>query len=51
MGNAGAVANGMEIAPVPLQDAITGMVAIIDAATRKTHGGRFWGQEGVELPL
>jgi len=41
MGNGGAVANGMEEAPVTLNDSVAGMVSKIDGATREKTSGTF----------
>jgi len=41
MGNDGAVANGLEEAPVTLKDSIDGMVSKIDVATRAETSGNF----------
>jgi len=49
-GNAGAKANGMEQAPMTLADSVKGIVKLVDEATRDTHGGKFFGVEGEEIP-
>jgi norsolorinic acid ketoreductase len=41
MGNAGAVANGMEQAPVTLEDSVNGVLGKVDKATREGMGGTF----------
>ncbi|KAF2219982.1 hypothetical protein BDZ85DRAFT_267915 [Elsinoe ampelina] len=41
MGNAGAVASGMEAAPTTLQDSVAGILQKIDQATRESSGGKF----------
>ena len=46
MGNNGAKMYGMEEAPVSLDDSCDGQVKVIDAATKETHGGRFWRYDG-----
>ena len=51
MGNAGAVAAGLEKAPLTLEQCVTDITKLVDVATRDTHGGKFWNSEtGVELP-
>ena len=46
MGNAGAIAFGMKEAPVTVEDSCTGMISIIEKATKQSHGGRLWSYEG-----
>ncbi|KAK4700118.1 hypothetical protein P7C70_g6133, partial [Phenoliferia sp. Uapishka_3] len=41
MGNTGAVANGMQEAPVKLEDSVKGILANIVGATRERVGGKF----------
>ena len=42
MGNAGAKVGGMEEAPVTLEQSVSCIVKLVDAAKRDTHGGRLW---------
>ncbi|RYP36183.1 hypothetical protein DL767_003515 [Monosporascus sp. MG133] len=39
-----------ESAPVDNADACNGVVALIDGATKETHGGKFMSYQGTELP-
>ena len=50
LGNYSARLNGAEQAPVSVQDSVTGMLRVIDGATKETHSGRFWTYEGTEIP-
>ena len=51
MGNAGAQKAGLEAAPMKLEDSIAKIVALLDTATRESHGGKFWSVDGdKELP-
>jgi norsolorinic acid ketoreductase len=50
MGNQGARANGMEQAPVTLNDSINGILHRIDTATRKNSSGQFKDFAGVDIP-
>lgn len=49
MGNGSATKHGMEQAPTTVEDSINGMLAVIDSATRETHGGHFWSEKGEDL--
>jgi len=42
MGNQGAAANGMPVAPVTLEDCVKGVMSRIDGATKEKSSGRFW---------
>ena len=46
MGNNGARSFGLEEAPVKLQDSVTGMLKVLEQATKETHGGKMWGYDG-----
>ncbi|KAE9362885.1 NAD(P)-binding protein [Stipitochalara longipes BDJ] len=46
MGNTGARAFGLEQAPVTVQESCTGMVKVIDRATKEEFGGKMWGHKG-----
>ena len=51
MGTLGAKARGWERAPVLLPDAVSGIVKMVDEATRESHGGRFWdSRNGEQIP-
>ena len=50
MGNLGAEAFGLEKAAITVQQSVTRMIKVIDAATRKTHGGKLWAYDGREVP-
>jgi norsolorinic acid ketoreductase len=49
MGNSGARFLGLEEAPVPVVESCTGMVRVIDGASKKSHGGKLWSYEGETL--
>ena len=42
LGNLVAQKIGLEKAPITLSDGVTGIVKVMDEATRQSHGGRFW---------
>ena len=46
MGNFGAQSLGFSEAPTGIEESVTGMKKVIDAARKETHGGRMWGIEG-----
>lgn len=46
MGNSGAQVFGLEEAPDSLDESVDGMVKLFDAATKETHGGKFWHHHG-----
>ncbi|EME78050.1 uncharacterized protein MYCFIDRAFT_57497 [Pseudocercospora fijiensis CIRAD86] len=47
MGNKGAKAIGFgDMAPLPVEDSVSGMKKVIDAATKESHGGKLWGWDG-----
>lgn len=46
MGNSSAVMFGFEQAPLTLETSCDGMVKVIDAAKKESHGGRLWNYEG-----
>ncbi|GAW13628.1 hypothetical protein ANO14919_030150 [Xylariales sp. No.14919] len=51
MGNLGARMMGLEKAPVTVEDSVSKIVAVIDAATRETTSGRFLNtMDGTEFP-
>jgi norsolorinic acid ketoreductase len=50
MGNTGAKAAGFEKAFTPVDDAVAGMVKVIDESTREKTGGKFPIWEGGEFP-
>ncbi|PQE20079.1 Short-chain dehydrogenase reductase SDR protein [Rutstroemia sp. NJR-2017a BBW] len=45
-GNSSAQAFGLPEAPVLLDDSIKGMISVLDAATKESHGGKMWGYDG-----
>ncbi|KAI1617304.1 hypothetical protein EDD37DRAFT_616198 [Exophiala viscosa] len=52
MGHAAATYAGMSHADVPvtLEDSIKGLMGCFDRADKATHSGKFWDQEGTQLP-
>ena len=50
LGNLGAEAFGVEKAAITIRQSVTGMIKIIDAATRETHGGKLWAYDGGQVP-
>ncbi|KAG8979572.1 hypothetical protein FRB94_011593 [Tulasnella sp. JGI-2019a] len=48
MGNQGAVANGMEAAPVTISDSVAGILKTVLRATRE-ESGKFWDHEGNQI--
>ncbi|KAE9989802.1 hypothetical protein EG327_002230 [Venturia inaequalis] len=49
MGNDGAVANGLEEAPVTLKDSVDGLMGKIDTATREETSGKFLSFDGMHI--
>jgi norsolorinic acid ketoreductase len=50
MGNMGArLLLGLEEAFIGVDESCNGIVQLIDAATKDSHGGRFWDNEGKPL--
>ncbi|GAA6021586.1 hypothetical protein JCM10207_005075 [Rhodosporidiobolus poonsookiae] len=49
MGNEGARANGMEEAPVKLEDSVAGILKLADESTLETHSGGFWDYTGESI--
>ena len=50
-GNKSAVKLGLKQAPVALADCVPRVVALLDTATRESHGGKFWSTDAdKELP-
>lgn len=49
-GNGNAKACGMTEAPTKLEDTIAGVLKVLDAAKRETHGGIFLNYRGEVLP-
>jgi hypothetical protein len=52
MGKAGAAMLGLtteDINAISPQDSASGMLSVIDNATKETHGGKFWSYTGDEL--
>ncbi|KAF2170854.1 hypothetical protein M409DRAFT_35843 [Zasmidium cellare ATCC 36951] len=52
MGERAAEVAGMSASDVPvtIKDSVQGIVNVVDKATKADHSGRFWDQEGNELP-
>lgn len=50
MGNAGArIVFGQEKASIGVDESCDGVVQVIDAATKESHGARFWDNDGKNL--
>jgi len=49
MGNGGAKSNGLEKAPVTVEDSVNGIISLIDKAERKTHSGKFFDYQHKEI--
>jgi norsolorinic acid ketoreductase len=49
-GNAGAVAVGMQEAPLTVDQSVNGMVHILDTATREKYGGQTINYDGEVIP-
>ena len=52
MGNQAAELVGMkpEDVPVALEDSVKGLMSVFDKADKATHSGKFWDQNGVQMP-
>ncbi|KAL3421809.1 aflatoxin biosynthesis ketoreductase nor-1 [Phlyctema vagabunda] len=50
LGNAGAVVFGLEKASITVEESVTGVVKLIDGATREKTSGRFLNYTGEEFP-
>lgn len=50
LGNQGAEFFGYEQAAITVEQSVTGVIKVIDAATRETHGGKLWTWEGRQMP-
>ncbi|KAJ6475525.1 hypothetical protein C8R45DRAFT_1217142 [Mycena sanguinolenta] len=48
MGNQEATSNGLQQAPVTVEDSVAGVLSRIDGATREKSGGRFWNFKAVK---
>ena len=48
MGNRGADAFGLEKAAITIEQSVTGMIKVIDVATRETHSGKLWVWDGTQ---
>lgn len=48
MGNGGAAMLGLEKADITVEESVVPMIALFDAATRETHGGKFWNYDGTQ---
>lgn len=51
MGNDGARAFGLDEAPGDPNESVKGQIKLLDAATRETHGGKFYTWEGENIPF
>lgn len=49
MGNYGARLLGFEKAFIGVDESCDGIAQVIDAATKDSHGGKFWDNEGKQL--
>jgi len=52
MGQAGAASVGLttkEMGFISSTESAKGILAVIDASTKETHGGKFWDYNGAEL--
>lgn len=50
LGNRGADAFGIEKAAITVDKSVNGIIKVIDAASRETHGGKMWAYKGQEVP-
>lgn len=50
MGNNAANLFGLEQATTTIDESTTGIVKVIDGATRDTHGGKLWVYDGNVVP-
>ncbi|EPE34835.1 NAD(P)-binding Rossmann-fold containing protein [Glarea lozoyensis ATCC 20868] len=50
LGNHAAHSFNIEKAAITSEESVTGMVKVIDVATRDSHGGKLWEYNGVEVP-
>jgi norsolorinic acid ketoreductase len=50
LGNRGADAFGYEKAAITVDESASGVVNVIDAATRESHSGKMWVYKGEEVP-
>ncbi|KAK4123007.1 NAD(P)-binding protein [Parathielavia appendiculata] len=50
LGQRGAHAFGYEKAAITVDDSVNGIIKVIDASTRETHGGKLWVYTGQESP-
>ncbi|PSS12787.1 hypothetical protein M430DRAFT_106153 [Amorphotheca resinae ATCC 22711] len=50
LGNDGAKAFGVEKAAITVEESAAGLIKVIDAATRETHGGKLWVWDGRQVP-
>ncbi len=52
MGNKAAAHAGMspEDVPVTLEESVNGLIAVFDKADKETYSGKFWDQNGSQLP-
>lgn len=50
MGNRAARTFGWEKATITVEESTTGIVKVVDVATRDTHSGKMWRHDGKEVP-
>ncbi|KAK8129788.1 Glucose/ribitol dehydrogenase [Apiospora kogelbergensis] len=50
LGNHGAAAFGYAQAAIPVEESVKGVLKVVDAATRETHGGKLWSYTGDAVP-
>jgi norsolorinic acid ketoreductase len=46
LGNTGARAFGLEKAALTVEESCSGVVMLIEKATKEGHGGKLWGHDG-----
>ncbi|KAI2627078.1 hypothetical protein GGS26DRAFT_592697 [Hypomontagnella submonticulosa] len=49
LGDHAAHSVGVEKAAITVKESTEGVIKVIDAATRDTHGGKLWRYDGVEI--
>lgn len=50
LGQAGADAFGYEKAAITVEESVSGLIKVIDASSRETHGGKLWVYDGQQVP-
>ena len=54
MGRAGVEALGLtveQVGAISATKSVEGVLKVVDAATKESHGGKFWTNDGEELPF